>query len=578
MATVTCESASHLEVVFTVEGLQYAASKYDKYVWRFFQTVESVTKEIISYTYKWDAGETESKAFRFTISNFDHLGFNPFSPGCSYSLTLDCYYNNTAYSLPSVSFSTDEIDPPSVSSISPKLYPYVKYQESQEDEYGEEVGNCVAQSLSTAMEIFHYSATGVSEQYSVSYIFGSDGRNDDDMYFDDAVELVKTHGSPRWELIYGRYPDNISKSTSISLFNSADTLTVGNASNQKFSNYRNLDFYDTEAVAAHISEYGFFMMNFRIPNNFYDLDVDPSGIVPQPDTYSGVNHSIALIGLTTKNGKKHWIAQNSWGDSWGDGGRCYIPYDWGCGVLAPDDDKSEVRASWTLECYAVWDTKSLTANPSAPKVTTAVQIENQKAIDISWNGDESTGTYIIYARKSGTFMWHRKATATETSASIPVDSYGLYEIMVIGVRDSDKMCSAQSKAVEVRVVESKTRPENFSWTYAKSSGIEFNLTADEWTALCDRTIAFLNYTGKLNTTIGNNSLALPVSTTLYEAVVKSKDEAIKGNDFKASGFNCLRTVIDAIAESITGIKKQIPGYEIYAEYLNGIVESLNSIE
>ena len=207
-----------------------------------------------------------------------------------------------------------------------------------------------------------------------------------------------------------------------------------------------------------------------------------------------------------------------------------------------------------------------------------MQIENQKAIDISWNGDESTGTYIIYARKSGTFMWHRKATATETSASIPVDSYGLYEIMVIGVRDSDKMCSAQSKAVEVRVVESKTRPENFSWTYAKSSGIEFNLTADEWTALCDRTIAFLNYTGKLNTTIGNNSLALPVSTTLYEAVVKSKDEAIKGNDFKASGFNCLRTVIDAIAESITGIKKQIPGYEIYAEYLNGIVESLNSIE
>ena len=184
------------------------------------------------------------------------------------------------------------------------------------------------------MEIFKakkMGAGGSYENYSVSYIFGSDGKSYDFMLNEDAVLLCESYGSPRWELVTTAFPDSKSKSASRTLFNNACQLAKNNAVKQAFTGHQNIDFYDCASVSAAIRNYGYFMFNFRVPNNFYS--VPGSGVVPQPSGgYAGVNHSIALIGLTTINGKAHWIAQNGWGVSWGKNGLCYIPYDWGCGV------------------------------------------------------------------------------------------------------------------------------------------------------------------------------------------------------------------------------------------------------
>lgn len=559
-----------------VEKLQYSVSEYQKFVWHIYQTVAEEEKEIIQTIYK-PKSEDEFTSFRFTFEA-GLLGENWFSPGCTYSVELECYYNGTGYSLPRVSFSTDPIEPPNVDSINPKVYPFLKHQEIPDGEGWTEAGNCVAQSISTAMEIFQYSATGKSEQYSISYIFGADGRTKDDMFFEEAVELAKSHGSPRWELAYGDYPDNLSKAASVDLFNNSDALTNTNALNQAFTGYENVDFYDTEAVASYISEHGYFMMNFRIPENFYNLMYGGDGIVPQPDTYSGENHSIALIGLTVKNGKKHWIAQNSWGRYWGDGGRCYIPYDWGSGVLAPTDAANDGSSSWTMDCYAVWNDKELKANTYRPKITGAVQVGNQKLIRVSWSGDEFNDTYIVYARKEYTDVWHKKTIVLDTEAIVEVEEYGDYEIMIIGLSGAERLCSPQSKVAEVKVYEEKTRPNNFSWIRTKLPGINFVLTANEWNLLCDRIIEFLSYTEKVNSRIGNNDLGLPQETTLYEIVQKLKADTEKGKPFRAYSFNLARAVIEAVSQKSTAIPKKNKYDEIYAEMLNRIVEVLNDTQ
>lgn len=569
MASVSVEYSTHLSTQFIVSNLQEYANLYDKFVWHIFQPTGngSETKEIITFTYDWNEELGDYYSFYFTFENPDWLGNNPLSPGCTYVLLLDCYWAGEKYTLPSVTFTTDSISAPS-GSISPKFYPYVKDQGS--------VGNCVACSLSTAMEIFQYTNTGVEEHYSVSYLFGSDGRSVDDMYFDEGVDNGKYYGSPRWEMVATHYPDMLTKSNSVSAFNNADTYTTLNAANQKFSGYANVDFYDTSAVKSYISDYGYFMLNFRVPYNFYDVGSD--GIVPQPDEYAYANHSVALIGLTTKNGKKHWIAQNSWGTSWGDNGRCYIPYDWGCnGTVAPTTGATNAVASWTCECYAVWNTRSLKTNSYVPTITDLTQTSNQKSINVSWDGSNTNDVYLIFARQYGDSNWYKKATVTETSTIIPVDIYGEYEVMIIGLLNSYRVCSAQSAIGSVTIKEQNPRPTDFSWTYAKNSGGDFNLTENEWISLCDSVIAFLNYTENLNTQIGSNDFGLSTSTTYYDMVVESKTSAVTGDDFTATAFNYVRYVIGSINGVGTGIGIKYRGDTIYASYLNTIVDKLNLI-
>jgi C1A family cysteine protease len=60
--------------------------------------------------------------------------------------------------------------------------------------------------------------------------------------------------------------------------------------------------------------------------NFFGPAVRRSGIVPWPapdETMRG-GHALAVVGYD--DARQHFIARNSFGAQWGDGGHCYLPY------------------------------------------------------------------------------------------------------------------------------------------------------------------------------------------------------------------------------------------------------------
>jgi len=53
----------------------------------------------------------------------------------------------------------------------------------------------------------------------------------------------------------------------------------------------------------------------------YDSGVYDSSVhLPDQDHYERVNHAVLVTGFGEQDGKKYWNVQNSWGDTWGDGG------------------------------------------------------------------------------------------------------------------------------------------------------------------------------------------------------------------------------------------------------------------
>lgn len=98
------------------------------------------------------------------------------------------------------------------------------------------------------------------------------------------------------------------------------------------------------------------------------------------------------------------------------------------------------------------------------------------------------------------------------------------------------------------------RPSNFSWTYPKVSGGNFNLTATEWNSFTARINAFRTYKS-----IGSYSFT----------------SAISGNSFTATMFNQARTAISAMNSSVPSAVSS--GGTVYASGLNSLVSALNAI-
>ena len=103
------------------------------------------------------------------------------------------------------------------------------------------------------------------------------------------------------------------------------------------------------------------------------------------------------------------------------------------------------------------------------------------------------------------------------------------------------------------------RPAKFSWTYSKTSGGEFNLTATEWNRLTTNINAVRKYKG--------------LSAYGFET-------ASSGGLFKADMYNDAVWSLDAIDSGIWS--RYLDTYEsgdiIYAYYLNDLKDALNDIE
>lgn len=308
---------------------------------------------------------------------------------------------------------------------------------------------CVACSLSTAMSIFGSKYSKFTESYSVAYIFGSDRRrNEEYMYFKEAIDKCITYGSPRWEIGTGILHDSMTKNDAYELFGELknNSIIYNNALNQRFNKKEEVNFYNSARIYDIIKDLGYFMFNFKVPNNFYDVGSD--GIVPQPDDistfsyrsssqYSGANHSMALVGFTyDKNGTPCWIAQNSWGQSWGKNGYCYIPCDWGY-------NSSEY---WALDSYCIWPGSGYKEN-SHPNVPTNISVTTSytsSEITVSWSASTTAGSSYLVLYWDG-YKWNAvfDSYTRNTSVNIPKTDDVMAAEMFMVLAMNNYNCSKQ---------------------------------------------------------------------------------------------------------------------------------------
>lgn len=100
------------------------------------------------------------------------------------------------------------------------------------------------------------------------------------------------------------------------------------------------------------------------------------------------------------------------------------------------------------------------------------------------------------------------------------------------------------------------RPSNFSWYNSKVSGSSFNISASEWNAFCIRINDFRYY----------KNLSDYPFTYVYT-----------GNTFTASHYNEVRSAISDMSPNTSVPPYRYSGDIIYANDINNLVSSLNSI-
>lgn len=203
--------------------------------------------------------------------------------------------------------------------------------------------------------------------------------------------------------------------------------------------------------------------------------------------------------------------------------------------------------------YSSWT--GMSTGTTAPKTPTIVGVGTDTAIEITVGNMTGSWDYFDYYRYdiNGNLLDITSSTQQiNTWSNLP--SGTTYKFKVKSIRTVGEVnIESVSFSNQISVL-TKVRPNNFVWTYAKTSGGAFKLTAAEWNAFTSRINEFRSYKGLTNYTF----------TT-----------AIVGANFTAAMFNQANSAINAMIS--TGISSKTAGNYVYAADLNTLVTKLNSI-
>lgn len=157
------------------------------------------------------------------------------------------------------------------------------------------------------------------------------------------------------------------------------------------------------------------------------------------------------------------------------------------------------------------------------------------------NGVQVSGA--ISANSSGEIFYTYTGLA-------PGTSYSLY----CQIYDADSNFSSSSNTITPSTA--TNRPTNFTWTYSKTSGANFKMTASEWTAFQLKINEFRTY--KFG--VGNNY----TFTTAYD-----------GNDFLATHYNETRNAIVNMNSNLPPYRNS--GDDVIASEINWLRDALNEV-
>lgn len=197
------------------------------------------------------------------------------------------------------------------------------------------VSSCVAHALAAVVEYFNFMQEKSDTTMSTEFIYGNRINHtytDKGMIIRDALENLRKYGTcPNSSM-----PGNIEVPEAIRRFNQDALGVIPAAYPNRITNYCSL--YKKNDMKLWLMTKGPIVFSVKWYENYW-LTVNNELHFDEKSEPSGC-HCMVIYGWN----KEGWLFQNSWGNTWGDGGRAVYPYD------------ATIREAWGVEdtCYSTY--------------------------------------------------------------------------------------------------------------------------------------------------------------------------------------------------------------------------------